>query len=477
MVQPISGLINKTILDFHALDFEPQKLRELYLAHAMPMNNAFNYMEMVGRRFPVKDVTFKAMEEGWRWSYITTTATVSGQSSGSDFTVTLGAADIENGRSFPRAGDDIKLPDSEGGYKARINYKTIVSPTSHTLNCTPYNTADDWNYTSGTVLIVTDNSFADGMGQPDGVSSWAIEREFSTQIIKEALKITGRSIGKPLWCDKWAADGKSIKGIYAKETFDTQMRMEMRKVLLFWLGQSNNNLTVGATESTANGGRGLGEVITTSKGAIQWATENGYAMNVAIGSEAEADLQEIKDYNLSQGIATDKMLFFMGSKRIAKYNALIRTMNGGGTTGYGGGASYIDGMLENATLHQKGLRAAFDFAEVVLGNMTYTFAEAGEFNNPMIMNAPGHKGDEYGIGFPLSIIKNTNPRSIAVGAMMPNIGFTYYDNNGYNRSDETWLTGGAGGDFPYTTTYDEKELSLRTDIGTFFMNTNQYIHW
>ena len=169
-------------------------------------------------------------------------------------------------------------------------------------------------------------------------------------------------------------------------------------------------------------------------------------------------------------------MWAMGSKRIGKYSQVIKEMTDGHyVSGSGGtGSNYIKEMLETETdTRRKGMAAMFDFCSITIGGIEFTMMEAGEFNNPRILNAPGFYYDEFALGFPLSIVSNKDKFALDLGDHAPNIAFTYLSNNGYNREFEQWNTGAAGGDFVYNTRIDAKANDMRSDIGGFFMNTNQ----
>ena len=481
MTLPINSagsLNNVKFASIHDSIIEPQYYNQMIQEHPDQYSTFYDFLMMMGSDIAVKDDPYRVFYDGWKWEYITVKSNVADAGAGNAATITLSAGDHNSdGTSFPRIGQSVKI--SKGGGKivhCRIMDKDdTTDPAAHTITIRPsVDTETIGAITAGTKIAFGAITAAYGSGQPNGLYSGEIERQYGMSIFEETFEIEGHLIPKPTWVYLESANGGK-GGYLAKEIADTEFRLMKGKGLDLMFSQEDDNASfvMGSGEQSVFGGR-TGAAIPNTKGLWHWAYELGTTDPIAVGGFTMSTFDDMKQHLINEGISSGTVMIMGGHTRIQEISNVIQSENAAN------GTDYTRGVIEDAQKFRKdkygfytrgGWDATFDFKSVTRGNIKFVLLEINDFSDPKTLGLSDYGFNNNFIAFPVGVERVATTMG-GSKIWTPNVSIMHIANNGYSRKSEIWAIGGANG--TYNTNLDKVAYNYRCHEGMLAMRANQY---
>ena len=461
---PTRGIMTTQMYSMYDV-LKPQHVPEVIARFGPQFFPFFNWLTAMGREAPIAGNSWFGHEENRYHKSFKVKTNVGNPGAGNPALITLGYAgnnDLDSNNSFyPREGDQITIPGTE--VFARINSIDITTPSAPVLNCVPNKgTKNIGALSAGTTIIITSGSFADGTGQPLGTRVGLTKRTFYLQLIKETVNIEGGALCDEPWYQV-IDNNKNFIGWYSPGYGRCEYLMALKADGAMFIGEETDNTH--ASFTVAAGLPGAGNKPITTKGAIPWIRDLGWAQPVTAGTYAFTDLDAASLYMRQNGVGSGLSLWLQGP-RLANdvENAMKSYLNYTGVD-YTRAIAAMFGSIPDA----QQLAVSLNFGVITKGQMTFATKVMDQWINPELYGASGYDFDQYGIMMPLATFKD--PSS---GQKLDNIALRYKAFNGYSRKFEVWNVAGAGGGL-YVTDIDSKNTYMRSNIGLQIFKVNQMI--
>lgn len=461
---PTQGIMTTQMLSMYDV-LKPQHVPEVIARFGPQFFPFFNWLAAMGREEPISGNSWFGHEENRYHKAFKVKTTVGDPGANNPSLVTLGysgAGDLDSNNAFyPREGDIITVPGTE--VQGRINSIDVTTPSAPVLSIYPTKLGTTiGELTAGTTVIITSGSFADGTGQPAGTRVGLTKREFYLQIIKETINIEGGALADELWY-KVIDNNKNVIGWYSPGYGRCDYLMALKADGALFIGDETTN-----TDSSfvvPAGSPGAGNRPYTTKGAVPWIRELGWAKPVTPGSFTFTDLDDIALYQRQQGVGSGLNMWLQGPRLANDVENAMKTYLQNTGVDY---TRVIQQMFGNIPEAQQ-LAVSLNFGVITKGQMTFVAKVMDQWINPELYGASGYDFDQYGIVMPVSTLKD--PKN---GKKLDNIALRYKALNGYSRRFEVWTVAGAGGGL-YVTDIDSKNTYMRSHIGLQLFKANQMV--
>lgn len=392
---------------------------------------------------------------------------------GTSVVITLGAASMYNPNltvggvarqaSYVRVNDVVRFPN---GKMAKVTVKD-VSFTPHRITLKPLlATVDLGTITSGTVVFDAGNSWGEGTGRPDSVTSWLFKWENFFQIQKEQFGITGSELTNATHATQGGKDG-----VFSIETARTMQRFHRRIGKMYIFGQqSENSDTTSATgyDVYARTTGGLDELVSTD-GNIDVYTP---------GSYTKADFDNVASIYNQQRPGTKNIMVASGYTHYTSIQNSLTTIFGTNTNGAwlvaekGLKNMYGSSYSEHVSSEDMSYYSGFNCAHV--GGFDFCFTTLPELSAVSSGGATGFAFPTYGYFFPAGLSTDKNG-----GQTVPTVGYAWKAKNGYSREMVVnYRSGsGVGGDQwgPATNANDVLEFEMTAELAFNAARPNQIV--
>ncbi len=327
--------------------------------------------------------------------------------SGNQGTLTVSADDDDaSGRHALRVGDLIQ---NAGG-----NIYLVQSGSAVTWKVQLVGTAETAIIASSEFAIIG-NAYAEGTGQPEGLTPRVHHYQNHTQIIKETFEVTGSEATNVTYLK---TDGGYLW--YLKGEADTHKRFQDYCELACVLGTAS-------AASTVDTGDSGGSRVFTTEGLLPFIEGKGQSMDLGSSAITMADFDA----------AVKSLDKFRGAKEMALYAGInlsldIDDLLAAQGAYAAGGANY--GTFAN----NKDMALNLGFNSFSRGGYTFHKKTYDLFNHPSLLGADGFNYNGYGMCIPMDSQKDARS-----GEKVPALRLRYKAANGYSREMEHWLTGSA----------------------------------
>lgn len=298
----------------------------------------------------------------------------------------------------------------------------------------------------GAELAITNGAWAAGTGSPESAVKGAIKREFVAQIFKETIGAEGTQLVNENWFDLNSLGG-SEKGWFAPALAQIQYRLSVIEDGAYLMGVNNTNTTV---PIVATGMNNSSNKVKTTKGIIPWISDLGSDRTYTIGAFAMSDFDSAGLYLRTQSIPTDMISLMNGATFNAELENVMQTYlgaNQGGADMSRVSREYFAKGSITPDKEETGLNWSMDIGWQSLkkNSFTYVFCTMGAWSNPKLFGTTGYDQVNYGVGLPL-----TNIKDVKSGRSLQNIASRYRGYNGQSRRYKLWNVVGGGNTLPTT---------------------------
>ncbi len=266
----VTGKLNETYVS--SVDFLHD--REIYniLYNRYHEDTLIDFFEQTGRMKSCTETEFHHFEKDYIYQTIQIDAVAGVVGAGNDVTITLNAANHDNGKSFPKITDMALVSDKIPGY---VIAKDTTNPTAHTITIRPVDQDDDIVTASvvGNFVSFYSNAHAEGSGQPEGLISKPLRFTGIVQIFKNHYEVTGSEATNKI---EFQAQGKYYYMFEGENDTFTKHKMDIAFGLIF------NKQSDGLTNAA-------GEDIRVTKGLYHWILEEGNVYAGGISALTDVD--------------------------------------------------------------------------------------------------------------------------------------------------------------------------------------------
>jgi len=314
---------------------------------------------------------------------------------------------------------------------------------------------DETATVASSVFAIIGNAFAEGTGQPEGLSPRVHHYSNHTQIIKETFEVTGSEATNITYLKVNSPEFGSGYLWYLKGESDTYKRFQDYCELACVLGQTSAASTV---DQTVSGTPNDGNRVFTTEGLLPFIENKGQSMNLGSSAITMADFDA----------AVKSLDKFRGAKEMALYAGInlsldIDDLLAAQGAYAAGGANY--GTFANS----KDMALNLGFNSFSRGGYTFHKKTYDLFNRPDLLGGTGFNYNGYGMCIPMDSQKDAKS-----GAKIPSLRMRYKAANGYSREMEHWLTGGAILQNK-TSGVDELRCNYRTERGFEGFAPNRFL--
>lgn len=417
---------------------KPEKypdLIERYPGQLMP--RFIMMMELAKRQIPTGNPTYSHYETNRDYPVVQSLAAYNAGGAGQSITITLAAASHDaDGYAPVQAGMTVVFKDGNTGYV------DSVTPTlgAYVMVVFPHDATVTLSVGINEYIVWVANQYAEGTGQPNGLTGSVTEFSNNTQIIKAAYEITGSANTDILWFKYGGKDWWTYKG----ET-DTQLRFKMNQEFTLLLQQENTNT---ANITIANAGY-------NTRGLIPDVAQNGINLPHAIGNVNIPFFDNLSDAIKKQFGAREYMLYCGLKARQDVENFITNTMTNG---------AIVYGSFNGSS----DLAIKMGFRSFEKSGYTFHLTTADIFSDPQTLGAPGFNYENLMLGMPMD--NGKDPRT---GNVIPSIAMRYKERPGYSRLNEIWFTGSAGLAVPTNQT-DNYVANYRCEVGLETFGINRF---
>ena len=374
-------------------------------------------LELHGAKKECTNNKFEHYEEAFIHNNFT--ATIADNAGGSDnsSTMTINSADdTAAGHTALRVGDLIQ---NAGGNVYLVQERT----TALEFHVQLVGTADSGALASSEFAIIG-NAYAEGTGQPDGLTPRIHHYSNHTQIIKETFEVTGSEATNITYLKVDSPEHGSGYLWYLKGEADTYQRFMDYCELACVLGPTGAGAEViNQSGSTVESG----DRVYLTEGLLPFIEAKGQSMD--LGSSAiTMDDFDAAVKSLDKFIGAKEMALYAGINLSLDIDDLLASQGAYAA----GGANY--GTFAN----NKDMALNLGFNSFSRGGYTFHKKTYDLFNHPALLGADGFKYNGYGMCIPMDSQKDARS-----GEKIPALRIRYKAANGYSREMEHWLTGSA----------------------------------
>lgn len=429
------------------------------------------FLETIGAKAPVAQKDFFHYEEDWIHQNVTVTADDDSLTNGRQYILQAGSMETVAASTSTDVASPLRLgavvQDSSGkmgvvvalfggvhtnagvfmsGYTGSVAGSPAAATAQIVAHVLSYDGSTMTVPTAGDTLIIVGTEYAEGTGQPEGMTPEVIEYKNNVMILKESYQVTGSEATNKVWFKVHdEATGQSGYLWYLKGESDTYRRFVDYSEMMMLLGeQATNNLSANVN-------------LKGTEGLIPFVTNNGNTQTY----------NQLAGFNLSD---FDSMVRTLDKYRGARENTMwcgidlslaiddaVAAMFAGGGISYGA----FNGAEEIAV--------ALGFKSFTRGGYTFHKKTYDVFSHFPMLGASGFNYPGMGI-----VVPGDMGRDARSGDMIPSLRIRYKEAGGYSREMEHWLTGSAGL-AQATSDVDELRCHYRTERGFEGFAPNRFI--
>lgn len=455
-----AGAYTPTLDSTAAFNLKPEYLGELYKRYGKGFG-VFDILELSGRKFNIASSTPKIIEEGAIERSITLaadTAVTNGSGAAATFEVVTSGC-------YAGVGDIIVVPAYYGASAAsKINSEwqiTAAKANGANTQFTAYPLDDttgdlDIAIPTATKLMVTGGKFAPGSAGPNSKASYPYEKTFYTSIKRAKFVVYGSQESEQRWTETLK---NGAKGQFSKASVEADFLLNSWVNDDLLMGQySDGNFTLATGDSSTGAPRGTVGLLTHLSDFASKQTYSGTTYELA-------DLYDLKDVMLSQGVVTDKALICVGPDlaRSIQLNVGLDTIKS-----YSGGTDFMETMT----------KMNINFNAFNIDGINYQVQELTMLSNPEKYNN-GSYGWMQRFGFVIpeayvTLREANSPINSAFKAS--NLMLGYKNANGENRTRIVQVIAGVNGmGYQATNAYDMVEGHMLTEYALIVAKANQLI--
>jgi len=305
------------------------------------------------------------------------------------------------------------------------------------------------NYTQGTAINISSNSYPAGNDMPKGLSVGTLSDVWTLQNIWNTFDIDGDQLTNAIWLTIMS-DGKDIGGYRAMNQMLLDFRHSQDIDDALWDGPGQNNPLLASTEA------GNQNVDYKTEGQLPYARRTGTTINYPIGALSPLFVDQI-DGILCQNNAPK---FIMGCVDNKFKNEFTNVMSDYLKFTE---INYVTAEAEAALfpeLDENGKAVKVNFQYLEKNNRTYCLNTLFRFNDPNGLGAPGYYGNNFAYFTPIG----TKPDPKNGNNKIPYFGFNYKSMGGYNRMGEVGtLMGALNGQ--HTQSKDQNKFWYKSQVG------------
>lgn len=440
------------------------------------------FLDVIGAKAPVSNYQFSHYEEDWIHQSFQMDGAVAIPSIGGGAEITIHAnshlsVDATGDSSFVRPGAVILFKDGTMGLCTAV-FKTASSTTasgsldgytqttstgtptasSHIIHVVNYDNSSSSGafhsaITANDTAVVVGMEFAEGTGQPNGITPKVLEYSNTCMIMKESYQVTGSEATNKIWFQvQDEATGQSGWLWYLKGEGDTYRRFMDYCEMMMILGEqaTSSNIIAAQTSGTA----AINSGVRGTQGLLNFMG-NTHTYNQLAGfnlSDFDSMIRTLDKYKGSR-----ENTVWAGLDLSLAIDDAVAAMFAGGGISYGA----FNGAEEIAV--------ALGFKSFTRGGYTFHKKTYQPFTHLPMLGASGF--DYAGMGM---VIPGGNGKDAKSGASIPSLRVRYKAAEGYSREMEHWLTGSAGL-AQATSDVDELRCHYRTERGFEGFGSNRFI--
>jgi hypothetical protein len=389
---------------------KPQLMNTLFKKYDDEYLPFFLIVNTLGEVKPVAGGTFGHYEIGWIHRAFTVNSHAAGAAGASvTLTVTNNSSNITQSNMYPQVRDVVRFA---SGISATVTAVSTADP--YTVTVVPVVSTEAIPAVStGDTIIITGTNFVEGSTAATGRVNPALKYTFNTQIIKQAVDITGSAMTNETWYDKFS-DGKSALP-YPKLQLECEYRMlqNISYEMLFSV----------ATDSTQQAITGS----TTMTGIFPWAEAGGNKIAIAPQTFTVSHFDQLNRV-FDKRRASGEYLWAAGSEQYRDVEnglADLFTQNPNilAQTGFESRFKIGDG-----TDYGTKYGVSFNFKAVQKTGRTFYFTTIPQMSGEQLGGAPGFTDANKAVIIPLG--KGTDAKS---GAKINRLAYRYKEYGGVSR--------------------------------------------
>ena len=439
--------------------------------------NLTGFLDVVGAKAPVSNYQFSHYEEDWIHQSFTTDAAGVALTGGAEILISNAsslAVNASGDSTFIRPGAVVLFKNgivglvvakytvgtaaTGAGNSVLEGYTgaatTTAAANQHVIHVMNYDsgTAFHSDVADGDTMTVIGMEFAEGTGQPAGVTPKVLEYNNTCMILKESYQVTGSEATNKIWFKvNDEATGQSGYLWYLKGEGDTYRRFMDYSEMMMILGEqatSTAYIAAGGTNNTLTGGvRGTNGLLSFMGNTHTYNQLAGFNL-----SDFDSMIRTLDKYKGSR-----ENTVWAGLDLSLAIDDAVAAMFAGGGISYGA----FNGAEEIAV--------AMGFKSFTRGGYTFHKKTYQPFTHLPMLGASGF--DYSGMGM---VIPGDSGRDAKSGESIPSLRVRYKAAEGYSREMEHWLTGSAG-IAQATSDVDELRCHYRTERGFEGFGANRFI--
>jgi hypothetical protein len=425
-------------------------------------------MAMLGHKKTVANKEYSHFEEDWIHQTITIESGASAITGGYEIEIDLSGFTASTDYSPIRLNSIMEFENGQVGLVVALRVETAAWETvaGYTVQGSTAAAADtvfaqvltyDGTATDAAnipgVAIVTGSEFAEGTGQPAGMTPNVIKYSNTVMIIKESYEVTGSEATNATYMKVTdPKTGKSGYLWYIKGESDTYRKFDDYMELQMLRGEK---VATGATTLTALGMRGTEGLLTFAE------TGNDIPYTTSYGVSDFRPVVIALDKN--RGAMENTM--WAGLSVSLDVDDAFRDYFGGSTNS--GGASF--GMFEGGA--EKAVQMGFKSFQY--GGYTFHKKSYKAFNHPKLLGFTDSGSADSKYRTAMLVVPGDSQIDPKSREQVPSLAIRYKEADGYSRELEHWLTGSA---VLKNKTNDEDNLKshYRTERGFEGFANNRY---
>jgi len=439
--------------------------------------NLTGFLDVVGAKAPVSNFQFSHYEEDWiHQSFKADDSAADVALTGGvqiliDASSHLASATASGATSFVRPGSVILFPTGEvglcvakwtsnqsaanetlDGYAGTLQSGPTPGVNNHVIHVMNYDGGTAITVAESATLTVIGTEFAEGTGQPNGITPKVLEYNNTCMILKESYQVTGSEATNKIWFKvNDEATGQSGYLWYLKGEGDTYRRFMDYSEMMMILGEqttTNSYIKAGdANNAITSGVRGTNGLLSFMGNTHTYNQLAGFNL-----SDFDSMIRTLDKYKGSR-----ENTVWAGLDLSLAIDDAVAAMFAGGGISYGA----FNGAEEIAV--------AMGFKSFTRGGYTFHKKTYQPFTHLPMLGASGF--DYAGMGM---VIPGDSGRDAKSGESIPSLRIRYKAAEGYSREMEHWLTGSAGL-AQATSDVDELRCHYRTERGFEGFGANRFI--
>ena len=436
------------------------------------------FLDVIGAKAPVSNFQFSHYEEDWiHQSFLADDTAADVALTGGvqiliDASSHLASDTASGATSFVRPGSVILFPTGEvglcvakwttstsgagdevlDGYGGTLQSGPSVGVNNHVIHVMNYDGGTAITVAESATLTVIGMEFAEGTGQPNGITPKVLEYSNTCMILKESYQVTGSEATNKIWFQvQDEATGQSGWLWYLKGESDTYRRfMDYCEMMMILGEQTTTNSYIKAGDSNnaiTSGVRGTNGLLSFMGNTHSYNQLAGFNL-----SDFDSMIRTLDKYKGSR-----ENTVWAGLDLSLAIDDAVAAMFAGGGISYGS----FNGAEEIAI--------AMGFKSFTRGGYTFHKKTYTPFTHLPMLGASGF--DYAGMGM---VIPGGSGKDARSGDSIPSLRIRYKAAEGYSREMEHWLTGSAGL-AQATSDVDELRCHYRTERGFEGFGANRFI--